>query len=65
MWLARQMGHSSTKMLFERFGKWIDTPGASTEHLKIEAMFDDWSEGADAEIGPGLSQDSSPGAPRC
>lgn len=40
MWLAVQMGHSSTKMLFERYGKWIDSPGRATEHSKIESMFE-------------------------
>jgi hypothetical protein len=39
MWLAVQMGHSSTKMQFERYGKWIDSPGRATERSKIESMF--------------------------
>lgn len=39
LWLAKQMGHSSTKMLFERYAKWIDQGTGSKEHLKIEEMF--------------------------
>ncbi|NKE68913.1 DUF3596 domain-containing protein [Ramlibacter sp. RBP-2] len=39
LWLAKQMGHSSTKMLFEVYAKWIDVPGRATEPFKIETMF--------------------------
>jgi len=50
LWLAKQMGHSSTKMLFEVYAKWIDVPGRATEPLKIETMFR-------SENVPGVSPD--------
>lgn len=36
---GKQMGHSSTRMLFEVYAKWIDVPGRATEPFKIETKF--------------------------
>ncbi len=64
MWLAAQMGHTSTKMLLERYGKWIDVPGRTTEHSKIESMFRDESQDADGNVVPKVSQPRRDETPR-
>ena len=37
-YVARQMGHKSTKMLFEVYSKWIDGADRGREKAKLEAM---------------------------
>lgn len=65
MWLAAQMGHTSTKMIFERYGKWIDVPGRSSEHSKIETMFNAMPDEEETEVVPKLSQRPRIGRPSC
>ena len=36
-WVARQMGHASTKMLYEVYSKWIDGADKGLERAKVEA----------------------------
>jgi integrase len=38
MWVSRQMGHASMKMLLERYSKWIDREDQSRECSKIENL---------------------------
>jgi integrase len=39
LWLSTQMGHSTPKMIFERYARWIQGYANSQEHTKIETMF--------------------------
>jgi integrase len=52
IWLAGQMGHADTSMIFRRYGKWIQSKddGAGTKAVKMFGKFDAWS---------GLSQGGS------
>lgn len=36
-WVARQMGHANTKMLYEVYSKWIDGADKGLERAKVEA----------------------------
>jgi len=36
-WVARQMGHANTKMLYEVYSKWIDRADRGLERAKVEA----------------------------
>lgn len=38
MWVARQMGHTTMKMLLEVYSRWIDQADKSRERGKIEAL---------------------------
>jgi len=38
IWLAKQMGHADTAMIFRNYGKWIDTKD-SDSGSKAVAMF--------------------------
>ena len=40
MWVARQMGHSTMKMLLENYSCWIDLADKQREKSKIEQLFD-------------------------
>ena len=40
MWVARQMGHSTMKMLLENYSRWIDLADKQREKSKIEQLFD-------------------------
>lgn len=37
MWVARQVGHSSPQMTFQRYGRWIARADAGMEMAKVEA----------------------------
>lgn len=37
-WVARQMGHSSTKMFFEVYSRWIEGADKGVELARVEAM---------------------------
>ena len=39
MWVARQMGHSTMKMLLENYSRWIDLADKQREKSKIEQLF--------------------------
>lgn len=39
MWVARQMGHSTMKMLLENYSRWIDLADKQREKSKIEQFF--------------------------
>ncbi len=39
MWVARQLGHRSMKMLLEVYGKWIDAADRGRERAKLDAGF--------------------------
>jgi len=39
LWLADQMGHSTPKMVFDRYARWVRGHSNSQEHHKIEGMF--------------------------
>jgi len=36
-WVARQMGHANTKMLYEVYSEWIDGADRGLERAKVEA----------------------------
>ena len=38
MWVARQMGHSTMKMLLENYSRWIDLADKQREKSKIEQL---------------------------
>lgn len=38
MWVARQMGHTTMKMLLENYSRWIDLADKQREKLKIEQL---------------------------
>lgn len=38
VWVARQLGHATTAMVFQTYAKWIDRADRSREKNKIEAM---------------------------
>lgn len=40
MWVAKQMGHTTMKMLLSVYSRWIDGADSSKEKSKIEAIFD-------------------------
>ena len=40
MWVARQMGHTTMKMLLENYSRWIDLADKQREKSKIEQLFD-------------------------
>lgn len=39
MWVARQLGHTSMKMLLEKYSRWIDAADKQREKSKIENLF--------------------------
>ena len=39
MWVARQMGHSTMKMLLENYSRWIDLADKQREKSKIKQLF--------------------------
>lgn len=39
MWVARQLGHTSMKMLLEKYARWIDAADKQREKSKIENLF--------------------------
>lgn len=39
MWVARQLGHTSMKMLLENYSRWIDLADKQREKAKIESLF--------------------------
>ena len=39
MWVARQMGHSTMKMLLENYSRWIDLADKQREKSQIEQLF--------------------------
>ena len=39
MWVARQLGHTSMKMLLEVYAKWIDNSDDSRERNKLDQLF--------------------------
>lgn len=39
MWVARQLGHTSMKMLLEKYSRWIDAADKQREKAKIENLF--------------------------
>ncbi|WP_245945403.1 tyrosine-type recombinase/integrase [Neisseria dentiae] len=39
MWVARQLGHTSMKMLLENYSRWIDSADKQREKSKIETLF--------------------------
>ena len=36
-WVARQLGHKSTKMLYEVYSRWIDDADKGLEKAKVKA----------------------------
>lgn len=38
-WVARQLGHATTAMLFKVYGRWIDGADKSRERNKLDAAF--------------------------
>ena len=38
MWVSRQMGHTSMKMLLEVYSRWIDMADRSREKSKLESV---------------------------
>lgn len=38
MWVSRQMGHTTMKMLLERYSRWIDMADRSRERNKLESL---------------------------
>jgi integrase len=64
MWVAGQMGHTSTKMVLERYAAWIDLPGRNPEYAKIESMFKQ-TEQPQFDFVPEVSQDAPEETPRC
>ena len=45
-WVARQLGHASSKMLFEVYSRWIEGADKGLERAKVEAWIKDRNEGA-------------------